>query len=119
MATTYTTSINDLEELKFIGGNEYTLAFDIYNSTGSPIDLTPVSTSWAMSYLGQPGSPVLVKSGTFSGSPLHRFTVEISGSNTLNLSGVFIHQPIITDFDGAPYRPSQGRIIIIPAIQTA
>jgi hypothetical protein len=118
MATTYVSSINNLEEVTFIGGNEFIFSFGVYDSNGSPIDLSATTPSWAMSYLGQQDSPVLVKAGVLSGSSPNEFSVTISGIDTIELSGVFIQQPIILDFDGGTYRPAQGRIIIIPAIQT-
>ena len=43
------------------------------------------------------------------------FTVELSEVNTIDLSGKYIQQLIITDSSGNIFKPGQGNIIILPA----
>lgn len=108
-------TINDLAEMSFIGGTNQILEFDIYNSSGSPIDLSSSTVSWAMSPYGNPSYVVLSKTGILAVSPLNRFSVEILNADTASLYGKFTHQPIIIDYLGNEFRPSQGIITIIPA----
>ena len=108
-------TITDLAPFNFIGGTQQILTFDVYDISGSPLNLSVTTPSWVMSPYGNSQYATLTLLGTLSGSMVpNRFTVTISGSNTQDLYGKFTHQPVITDFDGSEYRPSQGTIVISP-----
>jgi hypothetical protein len=108
-------TINDLTPFNFIGGTIQVLTFDIYDVSGCAVDITATTPSWVMSPYGNSQYATLTLLGTLSGSMIpNRFTVTISGSNTQDLYGKFTHQPVITDFDGSEYRPSQGVLVIQP-----
>jgi len=116
MANTFSNLIiNDLTEFSFIAGTKQVLTFDIYDASGSSVDLSPCVTSWVMSPYGNPQYATLTIGGTLSGSSIpNRFEVIISGSSTENLSGKYTHQPVVTDYASNEFRPSQGNIIIVP-----
>ena len=105
--------INDLESFQFIGGDTQTLYFDVYDSTGSPVDISAATCSVVLSPYGQNNYAALTISGSVSGSFTNRFGAVISGSSTQTLSGKYSMQPVIIDFNGQEYRPSQGLVLII------
>lgn len=107
-------SVNGLEEFSFIGGSEYVLEFNVFDENGAEVDITSATVSWKMSYYGQPDYAVLTKAGSITDT--NSFEVVILSTDTQELSGKFIHQPIVVDFDGSEFRPSQGVITILPRI---
>jgi len=66
-----------------------------------------------MSPYGNPQYATLTINGVLLGTASNRFKVTISGSSTKDLQGKFTHQPVILDYDGKEYRPSQGVLIIL------
>lgn len=106
--------VNSLEEISFIGGSEYVLEFVVYDSDGNPLDISSSTVSWKMSYYGRPDYAVLEKDGIITDT--NTFEITITSSDSQDISGKFVHQPIIIDFDGSEFRPSQGVITIIPRI---
>ena len=115
MSTFSCITINDLEQIQFIAGTEYLLTFSVYDASGSPVNLSTATTSWVMSPYGE-SVAALTKSGSVSGSVANNFMVTLYAGDTSGSSGVFIHQPVIVDFGGGEFRPSQGKILITPAI---
>ena len=107
--------MNSLEEIMFIGGSEYTINIGVYDENEIPIDIGSATCSWTMAYYGQPDTAILTKSGTITG--LNTFKILLSGADTISLSGKFVHQPIIVDYNGSIFRPAQGIITIIPRIK--
>ena len=105
-------TVNNLEKFSFIAGNEYTLTFTVEDSTGSPVDLSASTLSWAMMPYGQTDA-VLTKSGSLTATQ-NEFNVVLLSSDTSGSYGTFIHQPIIEDFSGSIFRPGQGIIVISP-----
>jgi hypothetical protein len=108
--------VNDLPEISFIGGAEQTLEFNIYDDNGLPINVVGSVCSWRLSPYGNAGYTTLSILGVTSGSQASKYTVTVSGSNTLSLEGKYIQQPKIIDIAGVEYRPSQGIVTIIPRI---
>jgi hypothetical protein len=112
--TSYQT-INSLDEASFIAGGEFLFEFTVYESDGiNPLDLGGASVEWVLCPYGQSEYTALQKTATITGT--NTFEVSLSSSDTINLSGKFIHQPIITAFSGEEFRPAQGTVLIIPAI---
>jgi len=116
MVTSYA-EINSLGEISFIGGHEQILDFTVYDVAGSLIDLNAATIIWRVGYYGQPNTIILQKTGVVTG--LGTFTITLDEVDTLSLSGKFSFQPVIIDFNGDTFRPGQGVMTIIPAIQTA
>lgn len=114
--------INDLEEFSFIGGTQQELYFYLYDEDGIAIDIASggATPSWRLSPYGNPDYAILNIAGSIvtSGSEVNLFKVTISSSSTYDLSGKYTQQPVIIDFDGSEYRPSQGNITIISRIET-
>jgi hypothetical protein len=109
--------INSLSETLFIAGNEITLEFAVYDEGNQPVNLLSTQCSWAMCQIGDPNHAVLTKDGTINAEDEHKFTVKLTSSETLNLSGRYLHQPIVVDLNGSVFRPAQGHIIVVPAIK--
>lgn len=109
-------TINSLQEISFIGGDTQILEFSVYDSNGVAIDLSSNTFDWNLAYYGQPDVIALNKTPTLSEEASNIFIVRLEESDTLSLSGKFIHQPRITDFIGNVYKYGQGIITIIPAI---
>jgi hypothetical protein len=110
---------NDLDEISFIAGSEQELQFDLYDSASALLNLSSATCSWKMCQYGDPSYAVVSKSGsyvTISASPINRFTVLLTSSDTDSLSGMFQHQPIVIDYLGTEFHPSQGLITIWPSI---
>jgi len=110
-------TLNSLEEFSLIGGNPYTLQFSLYDSDGiTPTDLTGATINWVLCPYGQPDFLSLSVVGTITG--LNTFEVYLDNADTIELSGKYTHQPIITSFSGTDYRPAQGLILVLPGITT-
>jgi hypothetical protein len=119
MTTTYSGfEINDLSEFSFIAGAYQELYFDVYTSTGSPVDITSASCLMVLSKYGDQSNLILEVSGSpvVSGSVLNQFVVELESADTKDLSGKYIYQPVIQVLSGDEYRPSQGIVTIIRRI---
>jgi hypothetical protein len=107
--------INALEEIAFIGGTDFTLEFGVFEEDGvTPIDLSGATIKWVLCPYGQSDYNVLTKTGVMTSTNV--FEVTLEKVDTQLLSGKYIHQPVVTSFLGKEYRPSQGTILIQPAI---
>jgi hypothetical protein len=114
MTTAYDTLYN-LPEMALIAGSDKVLTFTAYAENG--IDLLDISTAtiqWFLCPYGQFNYPLITKDGI----PIdaNHFTVTLSNTETLAFSGKYIQQLLITDFSGNVFRPSQGTVIVTPAI---
>lgn len=111
--TTFST-INSIPEIAFIAGTDYTIEFTVYDATtGSPADLGAATCSWKMSPYGKESVITLSKSGSVTGTST--FEVHLVAADTLSLSGIYVHQPLVIE-GGKDYRSQQGIINISPAI---
>lgn len=109
--------LNTLEEFAFIGGTEYTLEYTVYNTNGiDPLDISSATTKLYICPYGQPDYAVLEKNGVLS-MTTGKFTVTLSSTDTATLSGKFIQQPTVIDFEGNEFRFAQGLFTILPKIQ--
>lgn len=108
-------SINSLEEFSMIAGSTRTLEFTVYEEDGvNLLDLTGATIKWSLCPFGDFSYNVLQKNGVITGAGT--FTVSLTSSDTSSLSGKYIQQPTITDFNGKIFKPSQGTVLIIPQI---
>ena len=111
---TYAT-INSLEEFGFIAGTDYLITFNVFEANGvSPLDMGGASVKWLLAPYGQTSYNVLQINGVITGVGV--FTVTVPSASTETLSGKYIHQPVITSFAGAKYRPGQGVLLLLPQI---
>lgn len=107
--------LNTLVETSFIGGTDFTMEFEVFDEDGiTPLDLGGATITWKLCPFGQPQYVALSLSGTITG--INTFSVEIPHASTITMSGKYIQQPIVTDFSGQVFRPAQGNVIILPAI---
>jgi len=113
MAQSYI-ELNCLDEISFIGGNEYVLEFNTYDEDGIALDISSATIEWNMSLYGQQDYNILTKSGVIT--DISEFTVTLLASETEGLEGKYVHQPVITDFSGSEFVPAQGIITILPKI---
>lgn len=105
--------INSLEETTFIAGNDFTLEYVVFESDGvTPMDLGGATTYVVISPYGQPEYKEVQITGTITAT--NTFEVGFSSSLSGDLSGYYIHQPVILSFSGTEYRPAQGLLNILP-----
>lgn len=107
-------TINNLEENIFIAGNRQILSFECFGDDGLPLSLENSVTNLKLSPLGNPSYTVLTKSGEVY--DVNKFTIVLEESDTINLRGMYMMQPIIQDFQGRTFRPAQGIVQIQEAI---
>jgi len=107
---------NTLPEFAMIAGDEQNFTYNIYNSNISGSDLIDLNAATCKMRIFPYGDPSYVMdfTGTISGSPLGQFTSILSSACSVGLSGVYIHQGIVTDVLGKTHIPAQGKIIIFP-----
>lgn len=107
--------INSLDDFSMIAGNEYTLVYNVFEQDGlTPLDLGGATAYVVLSPYGQTDYNILQKTATITGTST--FQVVFLGTDTANLSGWYIQQPVIYSFTGNEYRPAQGRILVSPQI---
>ena len=105
--------INSLEETTFIAGNNFTLEYAVYEEDGvTPMDLGGASVYCTLSPYGQPEYNEVQIVANITGA--NTFEADITSLLSRNLSGYYIHQPVIVAFSGTEYRPAQGLLNILP-----
>lgn len=105
--------INSLEETTFIAGNDFTLSYAVYEEDGvTPMDLGGASVYCMISPYGQPEYSEVQIAALITGA--NTFEAEITSVMSKDLSGIYIHQPVILAFSGSEYRPAQGLLNILP-----
>lgn len=109
--------LNSLEKTFFIAGSTQKLIFNACQQDGTPIDLGGATIKWGLCPYGNSDFTSLDKSGTITDTST--FEIDLSDSDTENLEGTFIQQPIITAFTGEVYRPAQGVVVILPKISVS
>lgn len=109
-----------LPELTFIGGTYKELPFDVYDASGSPVDISSFTYSWVLSPFGKPEISSLVKAGVFDTTIANknRFIVYLYSNETIGLVGKYVHQPIIIGNPGYEFRRAQGYINIIAGLSS-
>lgn len=113
MANSYT-ELNCLDEVSFIGGNEYVFEYTVYDVNSVALDISSATVEWNMSLYGQQDHNILTKSGVITDTS--EFTVTLLASETEGLEGKYVHQAVITDFTGSKFIPAQGIVTILPKI---
>jgi len=104
--------INSLEEFSFIAGTDYTLTFNVYEEDGvTPQNIGGASVKWVLSPYGQSYNALQIDADLLDD---YSFEVVIPAASTANLSGKYIHQPVITSFYDEEFRPAQGVVLILP-----
>jgi hypothetical protein len=115
MSITSYDSLNNLREFSFIAGSDKLLTFTCYADDGfSPLNISNGSASWALCPYGQFDYPVIRKTGTITSTNV--FTVTLSSSDTMNLSGKYIQQVTVLDSEGHTFTPGQGSVVILPVV---
>jgi hypothetical protein len=118
MTTAYD-SANALPELVFIAGTDKLLTFTCYQENTNLLNITSGTVVWLLCPYGQFNTTTLQKQTGGDGvviNTANTFQVTLDAADTLALSGKYIQQVSITDFSGNTFRPSQGVVIILPAI---
>lgn len=113
-----TLCITSLSELTLIAGTYRELSYDVYDSAGSPVDISGWTYDWCLAPYGQPNIVSIVKSGVSrSGDGYsNRFTIYLYSTDTETLYGKYIYQPVLIANPGYEFRLGQGYMNIIPAI---
>mgnify|MGYP003344638520 CR=1 FL=1 len=111
--------INTIPEITFIAGTTYIIDFTFADANGSPADLRNGVWTFRMARYGET-THVLSKSYAIPNSATAVYTVQVTlnSSDTLGLSGVYSHQSTLEyNGNGVLYKPAQGIMHILPAIQ--
>lgn len=107
-------TINEVEEISFIGGTAFTIVQTAYDASSSPIDLTYGTNYLVISTYGQPNNVVATISGSVSGSVTNQVTYLIDSSLSGSLSGLYLQQAVNYDVNGTEFRPEQGLLMVKP-----
>ena len=115
--TTSFERLNSMEAFEFIAGTQYTLHFELFeDDISTPLDITGATLTVQVSYLGQPGTSLIISSGIITDAANGEWYAVLETADTLGLSGTYIVQPHITDFGGDSFVPAQARLVILPKI---
>ena len=105
-----------LDDISFIAGSDYTINFPVYDQYRTSVDISSSKMKWMLSLYGQPEYTILVKDAKTSGSTA--FIVTLNSNDTIDLGGIYLQQPEISDVSGKKIRPAQGIVVIRKAIST-
>lgn len=103
-----------LDQVTFIGGTSYNFKFIANDNTGSPIDLATAVLKWRLAPFGTDYA-IVDKTGNLTSS--NTFEVLLTPTDTANLSGKFVQQPIIQFANGRDSLPAQGVVTISKGIK--
>ena len=118
MTYSSTSTITNIAEMIFIGGNTVYMEFDVIDAeTGSAQDLGSNTILWSLCPFGQYTNVVLTKAGVIDGVIASRFSVTLESVDTEDFKGKYFHQSIIEDITGEKAIAYQGIITILPLIQ--
>lgn len=112
-------TVNTIPEITLIGGTTYSIDFTFTDGNGNLADLRNGVWTFLMARYGETTN-VLKKQYSIpnSASAVYSVTVTLDSSSTQYLSGVYSHQSILEyNSNGVLYKPAQGIIHILPAIQ--
>jgi hypothetical protein len=99
-------------------GSDKTWTYNIFAEDGAtPLNISNGSLTLVLCPYGEPEITSLVKSGVIASTT--SFTVSFTESDTINLSGKFLQQPIVVDSDGHKFIAGQGTVLIFPVIATS
>lgn len=107
--------VNNVDPVTFIAGASQYFYFDLYDDNGNPYDANTLSDiKLNISPYGNPDKLVV----SLTGYPIYqnRIMFYLYSLVTTNLSGVYVHQLVLTDGSGLIHKPTQGLITIIPKI---
>lgn len=105
-------NITNLDETTFIAGGVQYFEYTIYNSeTGELVDISDLDLRFTLnSAYGQSNFNPVVISATKKDA--NTFRVELAEIYTTDLKGFYLQQPVLIDYLGQEFKPSQGSIII-------
>lgn len=105
---------SSLKTIEIISGTKTVIKCEFYYSTNEPLDLSSANAYLRISEFNDTSIVVANITANILGNTI---TAEISSSDTKDLSGRYIYQPIIVDYSGKEYVYNQGIIEIIPEIE--
>ena len=109
-------TINSLNDFTVIGGNDFTIKFNVVDEDGLPVDLTGATLTLKISPYGQPTSVLETITGSIgSTDDIAEFILSADVSEQM-IGGKYSYQPIIEDSSGKIHRPKQGTFGLIQAI---
>jgi hypothetical protein len=103
-----------LPEAIMLAGEERTLYFTVLDEDGSSVSLNSATATWRLADYIDQSQAVLIKTGTVVSGNV--WSVELLYADTAELSGKFIHQPIVIEADGKIHPTQQGILTIMPLI---
>lgn len=108
-------TISNLQDEGFIAGNRQIFDFQCFDENGLPLDISDSLTEVRISPYGDTSYTTLIKSGV--NYDTNKFSLILEEADTINLSGLYSFQVIITDALSKKFRPAQGTWFIQPAIK--
>jgi len=111
-------SICFLQEESMIAGTRKILDFEYYSELNTGVIVSEIALASAKLVFcpyGEYSKLTFKKTAIITGG--NTFRVYLQPEDTIGLSGVYTFQPIIIDDEGYRCRPTEGNIVIIPAIQ--
>lgn len=108
-------NLNSTQEMSFIAGTTQRMEFEILDSNGLPVNLSSSTVQVKFSPYGDSNYTVITKTGIIAND--NQFVIILESLDTINLSGLYTFQPIITDVQGKPFKPLQGTVYIQSAIK--
>jgi len=105
-----------LPEDSMIAGTKKIMDFEYYTEEGGTTITLPYAKVVFCPY-GEYSKTVLEKIGTIIDSNV--FRIILTQADTNGLSGVYTFQPIVIDSSGYRCRPTEGNIVITPAISAS
>jgi hypothetical protein len=109
---------NYLPDTWLYAGSNMTWTYNTFEEDGAtPLNITSGSAKLVFCPWGEPEITSLEKIGTIATA--YSFTVSFNESDTINLNGKYLQQPILTDPSGNTFRAGQGIVLVFPAIATS
>jgi hypothetical protein len=106
-------SVCFLEEDSMIAGSRKTMTFDVYDESGSSLNITSAKVVFCP--YGGYSTTSLEKIGILVSAS--RFRITFTPEDTISLSGVYSFQTIVVDTSGNRFRDCEGDMVISPAIR--
>ena len=111
-------AVMELEAVSFIAGTNQVWTYNVYDDSGSTVDISACATYLTLSPYGDPDYVAMSVAGTLSGSSIPYQFIVTTGSASRSLSGKYVQQAVVVDFTGEEYRAGQGECTIRPRIAT-
>ena len=105
----------NLPEVQMHAGDHQSWAYQLYDSSSSAsalLDLNASTASVKLFRYGDTSTTIVELPGVIDNSQLGTIVVDFPGASSINLSGTYIQQPTIIDYQGKKHIPAQGKVVV-------